>query len=73
MLEIRGLQYYPQMAGVATGFHSTQAGITADSTCLISSSWSPINYQMCLLLGWYESLQPDRPFAHKIEDPYYRK
>lgn len=52
------LQSYPQRAGMVAGCHSNQAGTTADSSCLISSAWSSINYQVCLLFGWYECHQP---------------
>lgn len=59
------------MAGVAAGFHSNKAGITPNSTYLISSSSSSINYPVFLLFGWNESLHPHQPFADEIEDPCY--
>lgn len=50
---------------MAASFHSNQAGAIPDSTCLISSSWSPISYQVRLLCG----LQQQQSFADKIENP----
>lgn len=41
--------FNPQRAGMTAGFHSTQAGATPDSTCLISSYWCPITYKVYFL------------------------
>lgn len=55
-------------AGVNADFKSNQAETTPNSSCLISSSWSPISYQVCLPIGCYESLQLHRPLVVKIEN-----
>lgn len=55
----------------AAGFHSKHAGVSPVFTCLISSSWAPINHQVCLLFGWNESHQQHQPFANKIPVLYH--
>lgn len=56
-------------ASVKAGFYSNQAQTTPDSTSLLSSSCSPINYQVCHQFGWYESLQLHWSLVDEIGNP----